>query len=313
MILPLFVAVVLVAGIGALVTAIGVAKIEREHPPAGKFVDVPGGRLHVVELGEARAGEPAIVMIHGASGNLEDLRPLAERLKGRHVILIDRPGHGWSDRPGGAADAAPERQAERISQVLTGLAVERAVVVAHSLGGAVATALALAEPARVTGLVLLAPVTHPWTTGIAWYYTLAATPYLGALFAYTVELPIGLLVSGKAVDGVFAPNIAPPDYAERTGTDMVLRPREFMANAQDVAALLDYVTRQSPRYAELKMPVAIFSGGSDDVVSVDIHSRAFAKAVPQTQLTVLPGVGHMPHYVATDLVVNAIEKLARAP
>mgnify|MGYP003336414519 CR=1 FL=1 len=41
--------------------------------------------------------------------------------------------------------------------------------------------------------------------------------------------------------------------------------------------------------------------------------RAFAKAVPQTELKVLPGVGHMPHYVATDLVVNAIEKLLRAP
>ena len=250
-------------------------------------------------------------MIHGASGNLEDLRQLGERLNGR-VILIDRPGHGWSERQGEVADAAPERQAELISQALTKIGVTRVVLVAHSLGGAVATAFALAEPSRVAGLVLLAPVTHPWTTGIAWYYSVATTPYVGAAFAYALAVPAGALVSGKVIEGVFAPQAAPADYARRTGTDMVLRPREFLANAQDVSVLLDYVTRQSPRYGELKMPVAIFTGDRDDVVSPNIHSAAFARQVPQTQLTVLPNVGHMPHYAAPDVIALAIEKMVRA-
>jgi pimeloyl-ACP methyl ester carboxylesterase len=265
----------------------------------------------VAEIGEARPGESAIVMIHGASGNLEDLRPLAERLKNRRVILIDRPGHGWSERLGGMGDAAPERQAELISQVLTQLGVERTVLVAHSMGAAVATAFALAEPARVAGLVLLAPVTHTWSTGIAWYYTLTATPYAGPLFAHTLALPVGMLVSGKIVDAVFAPNPAPLDYAERTGANMVLRPGEFIANAQDVSVLLNYVRRQSPRYGDLKMPVTVIAGDGDRVVSIRIHSRAFAKAVPQTELIELPGMGHMPHYVATDVVVQAIERMMR--
>lgn len=312
MISTVIVVVIVAAAGAALATAVGAARIEREHPLRGRFVDVSGGRLHVVELGEVRAGEPTVVMIHGASGNLEDLRPLAERLGTHRVVLVDRPGHGWSERHGGADDASSERQAALISQALNKLGVTRVVLVAHSLGGAVATAFALADPARVAGLVMFAPVTHPWTTGIAWYYSLTSTPYIGPAFAYTLALPVGMLVSGKAVDAVFAPNLAPPDYAARTGTDLVLRPREFIANAQDVSVLLDYVTRQSPRYGELKMPVAIVSGDSDDVVSVNIHSRAFAKAVPQTQLTVLPGVGHMPHYVATDQAADAIEKLVRA-
>jgi pimeloyl-ACP methyl ester carboxylesterase len=176
----------------------------------------------------------------------------------------------------------------------------------------VATAFALADPARVAGLVLLAPVTHPWSTGIAWYYSLASMRYAGPPFAYTLAMPIGLLVSGRVVDAVFAPNPAPPNYVEERGTNLVLRPRSFIANSQDVSVLLDYVTRQAPRYPDLKMPVAIISGDSDSVVSLDIHSRAFARAVPQAELTVLPGVGHMPHYVATDLVVSAIEKIVRA-
>ena len=60
------------------------------------------------------------------------------------------------------------------------------------------------------------------------------------------------------------------------------------------------------------MPIAVVTGDKDRVVSIRIHSRAFAKAVPQTELTELPGMGHMPHYVATDVVVQAIEKMMRA-
>ena len=296
---------------GAAVTAVAVPRIIQQNSAEGRFVDVPGGHMHVVELGAARAGEPAIVMVHGASGNLEDLRPLGELLKAHRVILIDRPGHGWSDRPGGAEDASPARQAALISQALTGMGVNKVILVAHSLGGAVATAFALAEPKRVAGLVLLAPVTHPWPGGIAWYYTLTSTPLIGPLFAFTIAPPIGLVVLPKAVEGVFAPKPAPPDYAEKTKAYLVLRPSEFIANAQDVSALLDFVKQQSPRYGELKMPVAIFSGDSDDVVSVNIHSRAFAKQVPQTQLTVPPGVGHMPHYAEPEMIAAAIDRMAR--
>ncbi len=65
----------------------------------------------MLELGPPD-GTP-VVLLHGASGNLHDMRiALGDRLAAHdRVILIDRPGHGWSDRPGGAADARPARQA----------------------------------------------------------------------------------------------------------------------------------------------------------------------------------------------------------
>ncbi len=312
MIVTSFVVLAALFATGAAVTAFAVPRIEARNTAQGRMVDVTGGRMHVVELGTPRPGEPAIVMIHGASGNLEDLRPLANLLKDHRVILIDRPGHGYSDRPGGAWDASPAQQAKLISEALTKLGVSRVVLVAHSFAGAVATAFALAEPRRVAGMVLLAPVTHPWPGGIAWYYTLTATPVIGAFFAYTIAPPIGMALLPKVVEAVFAPKKPPPDYAERTHASLVLRPSEFLANAQDVAGLLDFVKQQSPRYGELKMPVAIFAGDSDDVVSVNIHSRAFAKQALQTRLTVLPGVGHMPHYAAPQLIAQAIEKMVQA-
>ena len=158
----------LVALLGALavVTALGVAAIERANPPQGRFVEVEGGRLHLVELGSPDA--PPVVLLHGASGNLGDMRlALGDRLAVRHrVILIDRPGHGWSERPGGSADASPARQAKLIHQALQTIGVRRAIVVGHSWSGALATAYALDNPQDVAGLVLLAPVTHPWTGNI---------------------------------------------------------------------------------------------------------------------------------------------------
>src|SRR5205085_2789311 len=162
-------AVLVIAGLAAL-TALGVRMIERRHPQSGTFIPVSGGRLHVVELSTRREpGAPPIVLLHGASGILEDMRlALGERLAVRHrVILIDRPGHGLSERPGGDAEAAPARQAARVAEVLDRLGIGRAILVGHSWSGALATAFALAFPERTAGLVLLAPVTHPWAGGIS--------------------------------------------------------------------------------------------------------------------------------------------------
>jgi len=66
------IAAALVLAALAIVTAVGTLVIARAHPPSGRFVDVEGGRLHIVELGPADA--PAIVLLHGASGNLLDMR-----------------------------------------------------------------------------------------------------------------------------------------------------------------------------------------------------------------------------------------------
>src|ERR1700674_2322700 len=147
--------IVAVLGLGTLAgaTAIGARIIERRHPPDGRFVEVTGGNLHVVELGPEAAADasgPPVVLLHGATGNLEDMRlAIGATLAGRHrVILIDRPGHGWSDR-GAGGEAEPARQAALIRQALDRLGVGRAILVGHSWSGALVTALALADPERV--------------------------------------------------------------------------------------------------------------------------------------------------------------------
>lgn len=294
----------------AVLTELGIRRIERAHPPQGRFVEVAGGRLHVVEMGPV-AG-PSVVLLHGASGNLNDMRlALGDRLAARYrVILVDRPGHGWSDRPDGRGDASPARQAALIHQALERIGVARAILVGHSWSGALATAYALAYPAAVMGLVLLAPVTHRWPGGVGWFNPILAAPVIGPLFAWTVALPLGELLIGAGVQSVFAPQSPPADYLDAAAAELILRPSELIANAEDLVGLKSFVTAQTPKYATIRVPTEIIVGDADTIVSPDIHSRALAKVLPRARLTVLPGIGHMVHFAAPDPIMEAIDRLA---
>ena len=314
------VAIIIIGGIAGLSLLGGLATwaltrgIETRYPPTGRFVEIGGGRLHYVDTGPADGnGRIAVVLLHGASGSHADpMLALGDRLSKRHrVVAFDRPGHGWSERINGPAAAAPARQAAIIQEALARLEVDRAVVVAHSWAGALLPNLALADPGRIVGAVYLAPVTHPWPGGgIGWYHHLATAPGLGWLMTRTIATPIGALVLDDVTRAVFAPQEPPADYLERARVPLALRPSAFRANSEDMTGLYAAVSAQQERYREIRVPTVIISGDADPIVRTDIHSRRLARDVPGARLVILPGVGHMPHHAAPDLVVAEIEALA---
>lgn len=310
--ITLIVVLVLVADL--IATWIIVGRVVERYPPQGRFVDVEGGRLHLIERGPAQP-EATIVLVHGASSNAaEPMLALGGRLAERYrVISIDRPGHGWSARLGGRADASPARQAALIAKVLAKENTGRAIVVAHSLAGAVGTSLALEHSDIVGGLVLLAPVSHPWPGGIAWYYHLASAPVLGTLFTWTLSAPSGYVLIPAATAGVFAPQIPPANYIEAGQIPLVLRPATFAANAEDVKDLLAFVEARQGLYGAIDMPTTIITGDQDTTVSPTIHARTLAAQVVGARLVVMPGVGHQPQYADPTLVLNEIDAVvARA-
>jgi pimeloyl-ACP methyl ester carboxylesterase len=257
-------------------------------------------------------------MIHGASSNLEAMRqPLGDRLAGNHrVILIDRPGHGWSTRTH-LDDSTPAIQARMIDEALVKLGVGPAILVVHSWSGALGARMALDYPERVAGLVMLAPVAYPWPGGVGWYNRLVNTPVIGPVLAYTITLPLGYFLTESGCRGVFLPQIMPENFVSNTATPLLLRPREFLANARDLVTLKAAVAEQSPRYGDIRAPAVVITGEVDKTVSTNRHSRPFAAAVPHTKLIVLPDVGHMVQNAAPDLVMTEIDamigKLARSP
>ena len=136
---------------GLLIYSHDVARrAEADFPPLGSFVVVDGVRLHYLDSAPGDDERQAIVMVHGASGNLRDFAvsifdELAQKYR---VIAIDRPGHGYSERPSSdSVDAAwvtPEIQARLIHGAMRQIGVEKPVILGHSWGGAVALAYALA-------------------------------------------------------------------------------------------------------------------------------------------------------------------------
>ncbi len=296
----------------ALVTYFGAAAIDRAYPLNGERVDVTSARLRVVQLGPRDAAGPPVVLVHGASANLETLRrPLGELIaKTNRVILVDRPGHGGSTREGTDA-TSPSVQARMIDEMLGKLGVERAVFILHSWSGALGAAMALNHPQRVAGLVMLAPATHPWSGGVGIFNHIATIPIVGPLLAYTLPVPLGWFMMDAGARNVFAPQLMPDGYVQDAMIPLVLRPRQFLANAWDLTLLKPEVARLSPRYGEIKVPVTIFAGDTDRTVSPRIHSQAFARAVPQTKLISLPGVGHMPQNAVPERIAEEVDLMVR--
>ncbi|WP_316160559.1 alpha/beta hydrolase [Bradyrhizobium sp. SZCCHNRI20481] len=297
-------------GLLALLTQAGVVLMERRYPAQGEAVEVGGATINLVDIGPRDGERPPLLLVHGASSNLEAMRrPLGDLLARRHrVLLVDRPGHGWSPRDR-AEDSTPAVQARMLDEALARLGIGPVILVVHSWSGALGLRMALDFPDRVAGLVMLAPVAYPWRGGVGQYNAAVTTPVVGPLLAHTITLPLGLALMAPGARGVFAPQEMPDDFVDRTATPLLLRPREFLANARDLVTLKQAVIEQAPRYGEIKVPVTILAGDADRTVYTEIHSRPLARVLPQARLIVVPDLGHMVQNAVPELVVGEVDRM----
>jgi pimeloyl-ACP methyl ester carboxylesterase len=78
-----------------------------------------------------------------------------------------------------------------------------------------------------------------------------------------------------------------------------------------VNALRQHLERMAPQYPQLSLPIEVVHGSADRIVGLEIHSRRLAAEVAAADLTVLDGVGHMPHHARPDETLAAIRRAAR--
>jgi pimeloyl-ACP methyl ester carboxylesterase len=290
-------------------------QFEQAFPNIGELTDIGGYRMNALHIPRPDTADlPAIVFIHGASGNLLDqagafLRPLQGRAE---MLFVDRPGHGYSER-GGPENAVPSGQAAAIARLMERRGIEKAIIVGHSFGGAIAAAFGVHHPEKTAGLLFLAPATHPWPGGVDWYYHAATAPLFGWLFNHALVVPMGLRRLEQGTMNVFRPNVRPADYIASTGPSLVLRPGTFHNNATDFTRLLGYLKAESHRYREITAPTVVMTGDSDDIVWEHLHSQGLARDIAGSELVTIRGVGHKPDYLATDVAIAALEKIAGMP
>jgi pimeloyl-ACP methyl ester carboxylesterase len=114
-------------------------------------------------------------------------------------------------------------QARLIHEAATKLGAERPIVVGQSLGGAVALAYALQHQDDMSGLVLLAAVSHEWPGGVAWYNRASGWPVVGFLMRRLVIPVYGPIAARSGVKGSFGPDVAPDGYYDETGLSLLCR------------------------------------------------------------------------------------------
>lgn len=277
------------------------------YPPTGPILRIDGRRVHAHVEGDG----PDVILVHGASGNTRDFTfGLTALLRDRfRVIAFDRPGLGHSDPLHGRGES-PAEQAAVLDAAAAELGVERAVVLGHSYGGAVAMAWALDFPDRIGAVVPLSAATMPWPGDISAWYRMASTEIGAATLVPLVAALTPRAFTHSSIETIFAPQPVPPGYADHIGIDLTLRRETLRANARQVGNLLEHVTEMSKRYPTLDIPVEIVHGAMDTIVPAIVHARPMARLLPDARLTELDGIGHMPHHVAPEATVAAIESAA---
>ena len=274
--------------------------------PDGRFVTVRDITLYMVEAGPPE-GQP-IVLVHGLLGSTQDFAELIPVLAsaGYRVLAIDRPPFGLSDKRAGAPMTAAS-QSDLLAEWLAELGLERAVWLGHSAGGAVVAQVALRHPARVAGLVLVAPqiggVANEEDAGNP--LANPALPALATIFLQSLN-PISIWAEAelrayfkdtRLRDFLQAQlGIAKVSDAMASAEARFTRVRGWEAGlrAFGQAVLADRAPlRASALSAMPRIPILIMWGEADAFIPVG-QGRQLQKALPTSALIIYPRAGHQP-------------------
>jgi pimeloyl-ACP methyl ester carboxylesterase len=280
---------------------------ERQHPPIGRFLDVDGVRLHYIERGQ---GEP-LVLIHGNGTMIQDftVSGLVDRLAERYrVIVIDRPGYGYSSRP--RQLWTPRAHAHLFRTALEQLGVEQATIYGHSWGTLVAVALALEFPSFVRSLVLGSGYYYPTLRADTFLLSPPAIPVIGDAMRYTVSPLVARAILPGMIKQVFQPAPVPERFDRLFPKALMLRPLQLRAAAEDAALMTPVVMELERHYRDLTVPVTIITGADDQIADVGRQSERLHRELPGSEFIALPGLGHMIHHLAPDAVIDAIDRTA---
>src|SRR6201996_2017680 len=210
-------------------------KAERANPPAGRFVDANGMRLHYVERGEGGT----VVLLHGNGSMIPDFESsgLVDLVaKDHHVIVFDRPGFGHSERPRSVV-WTPDAQAEALEIALAKLGVSNAIVLGHSWGASVAIAMALRKPDLVRGLVLASGYYYPTFKPGVVALALPSLPVVGDILSFTLSPLLSRAMWSIMLSKLFGPRPVPEKF-KGFPKEMALRPSQIRASAAETGLMI---------------------------------------------------------------------------
>jgi pimeloyl-ACP methyl ester carboxylesterase len=242
---------------------------------------------------------PTVLLLHGQPGSALDWQGVLAALgQGVTALAFDRPG--WDGRRG-ARDL--QGNAEAALEVLDAHGVDRALIVGHSLGGAIAAWLAARYPRRVSALVLAAPAAN--TDALYALDRLLAAPIAGELSGAASLAMLGLGLTLPMLRRSIAASAGIDEGYLSAARRLILRPSAWHSYAAEQRTLVRQLPELERRLSAIKAPTTILAGAQDRIVAPRA-ARRLAEQIPHARLRVSPGAGHLLPQCHPQLVAAAV-------
>lgn len=256
----------------------------------------PGRALRVGVAGEGLPGTP-LLLLHGFGADLDNWMLLQSELAAeRPVFMLELPGHGQSSKEVGAGGL--NDLAGAVASAIEALGIARFAIGGHSLGGAVATALAAESAERLAALLLICPAAMPGSALNTDYLD----AFLAARRARDLRAPAALLFANA-------------DLVSRDMLETLLKAKRLDGAEAALRAISEGLKGADPAYAALpgrlaqvRAPITVIASRADRIVGAP-DPTGFP---PQTVVHWVEGAGHMPHLEQPGEVARLLSAALRS-
>ena len=274
------------------------------YPFQSHFLPLPEGRVHFVDEGE---GEP-VLFVHGTPTWSFEYRALIRGVRGQHrAIAPDHLGFGLSERPDGFA-YTPEAHARVLAQFVDRLGLDRFALVVHDFGGPIGLPLALANPERISRLVVMN--SFMWPLGndkeLAKNAAFAQTE-LGRMLYRHANASLRLLMPNAFFD---RRRLTPELHRQYLSVfpDGASREKVLWTLARSLLGSADFYTSLWQRREALQSIPALLIWGMQDPAFTPQHLKRWQHALPQAQTLDIGAAGHWPHEEQPQTVSAALRR-----
>lgn len=248
---------------------------------------------------------PVVLLVHGTNASLQTFEPLVRSLGNRYrIISYDQPGHGLTG-PHPGDDYSASGMIEAVEAVIDAAGVERFAIAGNSMGGWVAWRYVLARPENISGLILIDATGAPASPNAE-----KARPYLGArIMRSSVGRFLGQLVTPRfLIRQSLLDSVAEEAFVTEEMVDRYWELLRYPGNrrAAGLLATADREPGYGQRLSEITLPTLILWGAEDKVVPAD-NARTFHDMIPNSDLQIFDGVGHLPMEEAPERTAIAID------
>ena len=270
----------------------------------GRVLSVTGPDLNVREYGAA-SGTGAIVLLHGYASSIEwwaDVAPKLAEETGRKVVAVDLVGHGGSESPLDSDAYGAQGQSLAVARVLAALKAKDVVLVGHSMGGHIATAVAQREPDLVDRVVVVDTFGAAGLVDRGPLQEATCWPIAGAALDRARSIDA---VTKSSLQAGFAADFEVPTFAYRSLKQMIHR-------GVCEATAGDEMNEKRPlalQLAQLGKPVKVIWGGRDTLSPTAANVAAYENAGLTPEI--VARAGHSPQVEAPDDVVEIISDFVK--